>query len=47
MSHPDPTKEYETEHECDGEKEVDNDLCPSCKEHTGFCSTGGASECCG
>lgn len=35
------------EHECDGDAEMDCDLCPRCKEHTGFCSVCGASECCG
>ena len=40
-------EEAEDEHECDGEAEVDNDICSSCGEHTGFCSVCGSSECCG
>lgn len=43
-----PNKEDETEeHECEFSGDVDCDICPSCKEHTGFCVECGASECCG
>lgn len=37
----------EQEHECEFSGDVDCDICPSCKEHTGFCTECGASECCG
>ena len=46
MSEPRPEDDRE-EHECEFSGEVDNDICPSCKEHTGFCVECGASECCG
>lgn len=35
------------EHECEFSFEVDCDICPSCKEHTGICLECGGSECCG
>ena len=37
----------EEDHECDFSGDVDNDICPTCKEHTGFCAECGATECCG
>lgn len=37
----------EAEHECEFTGEVDCDICPSCKEHTGICEECGATECCG
>ena len=43
-----PNKQDTTEeHECDFSDDVDNDICPDCKEHTGFCTECGATECCG
>ena len=35
------------DHECEFSGDVDCDICPKCKEHTGFCVECGASECCG
>ena len=35
------------DHECEFSGDVDCDICPECKEHTGFCVECGASECCG
>jgi hypothetical protein len=36
-----------SEHDCEFDADVDCDICPRCKEHTGFCSICNSSECCG
>lgn len=35
------------DHECDTDASVDCDICSRCKEHAGFCSVCGNSDCCG
>jgi hypothetical protein len=35
------------EHDCDGEGETETGICTGCKDHSGFCSECGLSECCG
>jgi hypothetical protein len=44
---PRPEDDREADHECDGDGESDTGICADCKEHSGFCSICGLSECCG
>lgn len=37
----------DSDHECDADAEVESGLCSRCKDHSGFCSICGMSQCCG
>ena len=44
---PRPENDSEPDHECNGDADVDCDICSGCSEHSGFCTECGLSQCCG